>query len=174
MRSRPRARDDDGCGVDVSGKVSGSDDVMSCRRSIASRPREKGVAGNQSIVSTECAALSGLCGFQYGPLRQPWVAAQLARCPKKGTGRTRLLRGGRWSVVGCRWSVGTVTVSSWSCHQLCWLAAGQGRAGGAGLRAAAGLDWTGEGNWASQQLLQLASDQRTIQDVGAWVRAGVE
>lgn len=62
--------------------------MMSCRRlSIASRPREKGAADNQSIVSTtECAALSGLCGFQYGPLRQPWVAAQLARCPKKGTG----------------------------------------------------------------------------------------
>lgn len=90
----------------------------------------------------------------------------VGQVPEEGNGRTKLLRGGRWSVVGGRWSVGTVTVSSWSCHQLCWLLRGRG-AGGAGLRAAAGLDWTGEGNWASQQLLQLASDQRTIK---AWVR----
>lgn len=130
----------------MSREVSGSDDVMSCRRrSIASRPREKGVAGNQSIVSTECAALSGLCGFQYGPLRQPWVAAQLARCPKKGTGADEVVEG--WSVVGCRWSV----VSRNGDGQLLELsstllaAAGQGGAGGVGLRAAAGLDcWRGQ------------------------------
>lgn len=80
----------------------------------------------------------------------------------------RLLRGGRWSVVGGRWSVGTVTVSSWSCHQLCWLLRGRGAGGQGGSGSRLLRDWTaGEGNWASQQLLQLASDQRTIK---AWVR----
>ena len=62
-------------------------------------------------------------------------------------------------MVGGRWSVGTVTVSSWSCHQPA--AAGQGRGqGGPGLR-----DWSGQLGVAAI----VASDQCTIKArVRAW------
>lgn len=95
--------------------------------------------------------------------------------PEEGDGADEVVEG--WSVVGCRVSVvsrnGDGQLLELSSTLLACCGAGGGRGGRAPGCCRTGLA-TGEGNWALQQLLQLASDQRTIQGVGAWVRAGVE
>ncbi|KAK0754169.1 hypothetical protein B0T18DRAFT_31933 [Schizothecium vesticola] len=133
-------------GAGLVGPVSGSDNVMSCRRLRVARGKmESRVINQSSRASAQCCrgcAGSSTALFVSRGWRRSWLDARRME-------RTRL-RG-----VGGRWSVGTVTVSSWSCHQLCCCGAGgKGQGGrGAGLR-----DWRGQLGVAAI----VASDQCTI------------